>query len=91
MVPRQAPESFARRSAAPTSEWQRPHVLLAYRGLRQRRGDRVTRRTVVAVALRDGPLHHRADALAPRRAVSRSVDQMGSSTDMAAALTAPTR
>ena len=43
---------------------QRAHVLLAYRGLRERRGEHVARGVVVAVPLRHRPLHDRADALA---------------------------
>ena len=43
---------------------KRPLVRPPHAVLRQRRGVRVARRVVLAVALRDGPLHDAADALA---------------------------
>ena len=57
-------------------------VLEAYAILRQAGGDGVACRVVLPVALRNGPLHDRADALRTRLAVSRFVDQIGSRTSM---------
>ena len=65
---------------------KRRHVPCRIRALRQRCGDGVAGRVVGPVALRDGPLHHSADALAelPRRGVTAC--HKGSRTDMMSAV-----